>query len=118
MSMTDAQTSFSATAGRPPEVQGDSSSDILQLKGKSFARIKVVADFTTDILDFGSNTSEKSAHLEEMGFPLESKYPRTKTSYVDALYKTTTADVSIATQEKEVLMEPTFENFLYYTEAR
>ncbi|RYP75436.1 hypothetical protein DL770_007399 [Monosporascus sp. CRB-9-2] len=118
MLITDAHTPFSTTAGRLAEVQGDGSSDILRLKGKSFARIKVLADFTTDILDFGSNASDKSVHLEEIGFPLGAQYPGTKTSYVNVLYKTITADLNIAAPEKEILMEPSFENFLYFTEAR
>jgi hypothetical protein len=45
-----------------------------------FARIKVMADFIEDILESGSDSSEKFHHLADIGI-LRSNYPATQITY-------------------------------------
>jgi ankyrin repeat protein len=104
---------FSATAGRPLEIELDENPHHLKLKGSRFDRIKVIADFTSDVL---AHTSIN--HLQQMGFPFEATYPVTKTSYLVALCKTVVGDLFFADPLEESLEKPTYADLIRFTKMR
>lgn len=86
-STNETPAAFTATSGRPLELQCDGIAAELRLNGKSFSKIIVLADIIHDVVDYGPTFSAKIAHLKGMGFPLQSKYPGTQLTYVAVLYR-------------------------------
>jgi hypothetical protein len=75
---------------------------LYQAQGKSFARIREVADFASDIL-----VNSEADHLREMKFPLDAKYPATQISYLTALCKAVVEDLFLSDALEEPPGKPT-----------
>ena len=104
---------FSATAGRPLELELTENPHHLKLKGRPFARIQVIADFKSDVL---AHTSVD--HLQEMSFPFGATYPVTQTSYLVVLCKTVVGDLFFADPLEEPLEKPTYADLIRFTKMR
>jgi ankyrin repeat protein len=115
-SINDTQASFTATAGRPLELHCDGCLTELKLIGKPFARIQVLADLIPNTLDYGPTFSAKVAHLKDMGFPLQSKYPGTQLSYVAVLYSTIIMSQGFRDPQQELRSGASFSHATKLTE--
>jgi hypothetical protein len=114
----DTQANFNATLGKSLELEDTSDLNILKVKGRNFSRIKAIADLKADVLDFGKTLEEKATHLEEMGFPLSSKYPRMWKNYAAALCETIVADISLTDEEEEGFAKKDLETAVQIIEIR
>ncbi|KAI9734034.1 MAG: hypothetical protein M1818_006972 [Claussenomyces sp. TS43310] len=102
--------SFTATAGRYLKLHDEECSNQLSLYGKSFSRIKILADVVTNALEYGSTFSTGVAHLYEMGFPRSPKYPRTELTSAAVLYMTMMTFRSLVNQPENLTTKTCLDN--------
>ncbi|PQE06016.1 hypothetical protein CJF30_00004958 [Rutstroemia sp. NJR-2017a BBW] len=100
------QTPFAAATSRPLRLHTDDDPTRLSLDGQSFSKVKILLDFVTDILEIGSTHKHKIAHLVDTGLPLDTRYPGSQGTYLDALFWTATIGLNL---EKKSM--PQFESF-------